>query len=1054
MASGDDFSTLFELLPIGAYRTAPDGRQLRVNQAMARIFGFANEAEMLTSSRVNAGGWYADPGARQEFRRRLEADGAVRDLVSEMRREGSGEVFWISENAHLVRSEAGAILYYEGTVEDITERKRAEDELRVTVQNVEQGLMRFDAQGRVVFHTQRALDMLNLPPEWLARRPTLQELTRWQAERGDFGDGNQLLESPTARTEFDLVMTASDITGSSSYIRKTHDGRVLEVKTRALPEGGAVRTYSDVTAYFNAQQDLAQKSRMLQITLDSMSQGIATIDATGRVVLSNRRHQELLNLPEGLMASQPTMEELVRFQIDRGDFGKNFDFVDAVARGYVAVGDKLPAIQGPETYMRKSREGKTLEVRTRPLPDGGVVRTFTDMTDYVQAQEALARKEAQLRALVGNIPDRVWLKDARGVYQLSNPAHWRNYGLREEDVVGRTARELFGDEVAEHQRRTDERAMASDQPLVYEEQLTSLADGRLQYVELVKVAMRDESGQCIGLLGIARDITARKEAEAALISAKEAAEAGNRAKADFLANMSHEIRTPMNAVIGMSDLLLDTPLTGTQREFAETIRTSGDALLALINDILDFSKIESGHLELESVPVNLTECVESALDLTSGPAVAKGLDLLYWIEDGVPRAIYGDMTRLRQVLINLVNNAVKFTKSGEVVVTLSRREAADGSALLHGSVRDTGIGIPADRLNRLFQVFSQVDTSTTRQYGGTGLGLAICRRLIALMGGHIWVDSVEGQGSDFQFDIPCHAVPSGPSAYVNRKAVSLSGRRVLLVDDNATNRQILTLQTSRWGMLPRAASSGRQALDWLDAGDTFDAALIDVQMPGMDGYALAAELRKRFPPARLPLLVLTSLGDAGQQLAGLGVAQTLMKPTKSQVLFDALTALFERPAAALPAGPAGSPAPADAGEPRLAQQVPLRLLLAEDNLVNQRVAALILGGLGYDIQIVDNGQAALDAVAVAHQQGAPFDVVLMDVQMPGMDGLEASRQLCAQYPPTGRPWITAMTANAMEGDRDDCLAAGMDDYLSKPIRAAAVGDALRRAAAGLAARRV
>jgi PAS domain S-box-containing protein len=1044
MAAGDDFSTLFELLTIGAYRTDATSRQFRANRAMVRIFGFETEAEMLAHPRSRAEGWYADPNRRAQFRAELEARGSVRDFVSEMRRHGTGEAFWISENAHLVRDAGGATLYHEGTVEDITERKRAEESLQLTLDNAGRGIVRLDAEGHVVLYNRHFQQLLNIPQDWLEGKPLIVDIIRRQKERGDFGPDNILLYDRGFTVE--TAGSVQHMLGAArTYLRRTVDGRAIEVTTQPLPDGGAVRTYSDVTEYVNVQEELARKTRDLQITLDSMAQGIATIDATGRTIMSNRRHQELLGFSEALMATKPTMEQLVRFQIERGDFGENLSFVEAVARGYVGVGDKVPPIQGPEVYMRKTRDGRTLEVLTRPLPDGGVVRTFTDMTAYARAQETLAQKEAQLATLVDTIPDWVWLQDAEGVYLLSNPAYRRHHGFTEEQVRGNTPEGLFGPEVGGRYRASDQLALTAAEPLVFEDVRADQATGHTQYFEIVKVAMRDAAGRGIGMLGIARDITARKVAEAALIAAKDAAESGERAKAEFLANMSHEIRTPMNAVIGMSDLLLDSPLSVQQREFAETIRTSGDALLTLINDILDFSKIESGHLTLEAAPFDLADCVEGALDLTSGAASAKGLDLMYWIDDEVPRAIVGDAARLRQVFVNLISNAVKFTGAGEVVMTLTRREGASGQPLLHASVRDTGIGIPADRMDRLFQVFSQVDASTTRKFGGTGLGLAICRRLVTLMGGRIWVESREGEGADFQFEIPCVAPAGGPSRYVSRRPANLVGRRLLIVDDNAANRHILTLQTRRWGMQSQAAASGAQALEWVDAGQPFDAALLDVQMPEMDGYTLAGELRRRAASARLPLLVLTSVGAAPAR-PELGLAQTLSKPVKQQTLFEALSGLFTAPVAPATA----APVPADTRQ-KLAHELPLRLLLAEDNVMNQRVAALLLGGLGYELLTVGDGQAALDAVAAARARGEPLDVVFLDVQMPVLDGLEAARRLCALYPePARRPWIVAMTANAMQGDREQCLAAGMDDYLSKPIRAQAVADALRRAAAGLA----
>ncbi|MDB4557759.1 PAS domain-containing protein [bacterium] len=673
-----------------------------------------------------------------------------------------------------------------------------------------------------------------------------------------------------------------------------------------------------------------------------------------------------------------------------------------------------------------------------PLKDkkGNVIGTFgisRDVTRQKQAEQGLARERDLLKTIIDNVPDLIYVKDRAGRFVTANAALLRLLKLDSpSELVGKNDYDFSPAELACNYVADDQIVMRTRESLFDREESHKAKSGDDIWLLTTKVPLVDEQGLVNGVVGIGHDITARKRAEREILSAKEVADRANRAKSDFLANMSHEIRTPMNAIIGMTELVLDTKLDDYQRKYLSMVEESGEALLSVINDVLDFSKIEAGKLELEERVFDIRESLGDAIGAFALRAHGKNLELAFRVDPHVPRFVVGDAGRLRQVMNNLIGNAVKFTHAGEVLVHVSDLPATQGEVRLEISVRDTGIGIPEEKHNAIFGEFEQADTSTTRRYGGTGLGLSISSRLVRLMGGEIELSSTLDEGSNFHFQLSLKRAPDGIEQQQERGVVVVGGTRVLVVDDNETNLMILDEMLSNWGMVPFLANSAEMALKELQSADAreepISLVVTDVNMPKMNGYDLVAEMRRQVGFAETQVVVLTSGGrDGDQELRSqLGIVERLMKPVKQSDLFDSIVRCL---GVAVPedfSPDVDAASGHDLGE--------LKILLAEDNVINQRLAVGVLEKHGHQVTTVKDGR---EAVAISLQQ--EFDVLLMDIQMPIMDGIDATRTIRNRESKTGRRLpIIAMTAHAMKGDREKCLSVGMDEYVAKPIRVGVV----------------
>jgi PAS domain S-box-containing protein len=812
------------------------------------------------------------------------------------------------------------------------------------------------------------------------------------------------------------------------------DGSSFPLELVITPvQGGRRRLFTgivrDLRERKRTAEALEQERYLLQSLMSNLPDSIYFKDIASRFIRINKALADRFGLSDPALAEGKT----------------DFDFfTDEHARlayeaeqEMIRTGQPVIGLEEKETWP----DGHVSWASTTKMPlrdqEGCVVGTFgisREITDRKLAEGAIQKLSRFLDSIIENIPIMLFVKDATELrFERLNKAGEELLGYRREQLIGKNDYDFFPREEADFFIAKDRDVLRGKQLVDIPEEVIQTARGP-RILHTKKIPLLDEHGTPTHLCGISEDITERKRAEEELRKAKEIAEQANRAKSEFLANVSHEIRTPMNGIIGMTELALDTELAPEQRDFLTMVKASADSLLDVINDILDFSKIEAGKLDLDTVPFTLRDTVGDTMKTLAVRAHKKGLELACRVLPDVPDHLAGDPGRLRQILVNLVGNAIKFTEEGEVVVRVEAEEQTPENVLLHLAVRDTGIGIAPEKQRLIFAPFVQADGSTTRKYGGTGLGLAISVRLVEMMGGKIWVESEVGAGSTFHFtarfgrQVPVDA-PTAPA-----RPADLQDLPVLVVDDNATNRRILEEMLTNWHMKPTVVEGGRQGLDAMRraaaAGEPYTLVLLDAMMPEMDGFRLAQEIKHQPQLAGSTIMMLSSadLQTNSSRSQQLGIAACLMKPIKQSELFDAIMTTL---GVSLRRDDRTASAPVQAGRR-------LRILLAEDNAVNQKLVVRLLEKRGHQVDITSNGR---DAIAALERQ--PFDLVLMDVQMPEMGGFEATAAIRQKEQQTGgHVPILAMTAHAMKGDRERCLEAGMDSYVAKPIQASELFEAI------------
>ncbi|HEY4818353.1 MAG TPA: PAS domain S-box protein [Candidatus Acidoferrum sp.] len=806
--------------------------------------------------------------------------------------------------------------------------------------------------------------------------------------------------------------------------RRRKGGQLVDVEIHGVPllEDGDVRgflvLYQDVTDRHKSEQQLREQSTYLHTLIEANPIAIVAENAQSKIELSNRAFRDLFGYGTDEMAGK-SIDDLVApgdLQAEAGSLTRQ-----------VMAGKSCHSI-----VQRRHKDGHLIDVEAFGVPflvDGvlrGQFGLYSDISQRVKAERALKESEELFRMLSAAAPIGIFMDDGHGNCLYVNEGWVEMTGMPAAEAMGKGWLKVTHPD--DRERVFNEWLAATEARKLFVANYRYLSkSGRVVRVDVIARAISATGDSSRGYIGVVQDVTEKYEAAERLREAKEAAEAASRTKSEFLANMSHEIRTPMNGIIGMTELTLDTELTLEQRDYLGMVKSSADSLLGIINDILDFSKIEAGRLELECLPFSLLDCIEDALHTLAVRAQQKGLELTWSIEGDVPDLVVGDSSRLRQILINLAGNGIKFTKEGHVSIIAERVPSDNGMVVIRFAVLDTGMGIPPEKHKEIFEAFSQADASTTREFGGTGLGLSISARLVKLMGGEIGLKSAPSTGSEFSFTAQFEPAHDGQAAAGNLVHPDLAGKSVLVVDDNRVSRELLAHLLPKWGMCPVLASDGFEALaafaDSVIRGSPFPLVLVDRNMPGMDGFEVAERILRSAAEPPTAILVLSSSPSAAdaERIKSIGIFRQLAKPVRRAALLEAIRQAIE--------GCSAAPRRETQPSLRLSSQK-LSLLLVEDNAVNQKLGIRMLEKMGHEVTLAANGQIAVDAVHSRH-----FDLILMDIQMPVLSGIDATRAIREWEQGEPRTPIIAMTAHAMAGDAEKFLAAGMDGYVSKPIQA-------------------